>query len=422
MIRSGVILLLFLAPFFCNAQQHSLIYQLRFGSNKYELTAQHKEILSLIYDSLAGKRNYIIYINGHTDNDADSSYNQQLSLKRSLAVKAFLLERGIVDSLLLVQALGEEQPIVANTTPFDKAKNRRVEIIVLFLQEPAIEDIDQGKDTTTRHDCDGDTTVTLKDGYTLTLSKCDWDRNSQCLRIEKKLSYKFTIKENWLKKHIGFKNYRKVVSYEPHYAFYVVSCTDSCFQRPMKLYIPQYRAPTLKTGVKFFQKKNDKNNTTVLKFKKTKLGDSAYYSAEIYCPGVLNCSTDNRCTHLVNLFAKNGISILSYSYYTRNRFSCGDTLVEAKPSTPRRLTDKYTHAFFHTLTILYKGDTITLKDIPIDMFAHGKKKIRTLENEYEKAYFLFIPFKKYYRCGHYKKYKIRAKDLENLTKLQLELE
>lgn len=125
---------------------------------------------------------------------------------------------------------------------------------------------------------------------------------------------------------------------------------------------------------------------------------------------------------MVDLYAKNGVSILSYSYYTRNRFSCGDTLIEAKPSTPKRLTDKYTHAFFHTLTILYKGDTITLKDIPIDMFAHGRKKIRTLANEYEKAYFLFIPFKKYYRCGHYKKYKIRAKDLENLTKLQLNLE
>jgi hypothetical protein len=418
MSRIPVILFLMLAPLVSYAQQQSVVHQVHFGRNKHELSAQNKQILGIIADTLSGKTNYIIYINGHADNDADSSYNQQLSLRRSLAVKEFLVERGIKESLLRVQALGEEQPLVANTTPMQKAKNRRVELVVLFQQEPRVERIEPKKETIVPG-CNGDTTVTLEGGYKLVLSKCDWERNSLCLRVEKKLSYKFEIKENWLKKHIGFKNYKKVISYEPRYEFYVVSCIDSCFQEPVKLYISHYQAPGLKTGTRYSQKKNDKNGSSGLTFKKTKLGDSAYYVADIYCPGVLNCGTDNRCTHLVGLHARNKISILSYSYYVRGRSSYFDSLVEAKPLTPERLTDEYTHAFFHTLTVLYNGDTVTLHDIPIDVFAHGRRKIKTKGSEDDKAYFMFIPFRKKYSCGHYKKYKIRAKDMENLRQFDL---
>jgi hypothetical protein len=134
---------------------------------------------------------------------------------------------------------------------------------------------------------------------------------------------------------------------------------------------------------------------------------------------MINCSTDNRCTHPVSLYAKNRISILSYSYYARSHSSRFDSLVEVKPLRPDLLTDNYTHSFFHRLNILYRGDTITLKNIPIDIFAHGAKKINTRGSQYDKSYFLFIPYRKKYNCGHYKKYKIRAKDIENLEQFNL---
>src|SRR5205085_1849344 len=148
---------------------------------------------------------------------------------------------------------------------------------------------------------------------------CDWEKNRQCLRVERRFTYKFKIKEKWLSKHIGLKNYKKVIRYSPHYEFYIVSCEDSCFQKPMKLYIPHYQAAGLQAGVKYSQKKKDKDGFANLTFKNTRLGDSAYYVADIYCPGILNCGTDNRCTHPVSLYAKNKISILSYSYYERSR-------------------------------------------------------------------------------------------------------
>ena len=419
MIRKLLILLVFFLPLKNYAQQQSVKYEVRYKQNKYELSDQNKETISTIFDTLHGKSNYIVYINGHTDSDADSSYNQQLSLKRSLEVKRFLVAKGIDETLIKVQANGEEQPLVANSTPLAKAKNRRVEIVVLFSQIPQ-EKVIEIKNEIKEPSCIGDTTTTLEGGYVLTMSKCDWERNSQCLRVEKRLTYKFNIKENWLKKHIGFKDYKKVISYEPHYEFYVVACRDSCFQNKMKLYIPHYNAQGLNISERYSQKKNDKNQSATLAFKKTKLGDSAYYVADINCPGTLNCGTDNRCTHNVKLYAKNKIEIVSYSYYTWNPFFNKDSTKTVKPLNDKRIIDQYRNTFFQTLKILYKSDTIQLKNIPIDVFAHGINKIKTKGSKDDKSYFLFIPYRKRYKCGHFKKYKIRAKDIENLRHFNLQ--
>lgn len=415
MLKWIFILSVFFNPLSVFAQQNSLAYQISFEKNKYKLSTKNKQLLSLICDTLVNKTNYKIHINGHTDSDADISYNQQLSMRRSLAVKTFLIEKGIDESIMSVQYMGEEQPLIANTTPLEKAKNRRVELFVLFPQktDERIIEIKNKKNTPV---CLADTTVTLDGGYTITLSKCDWDKNKKCLKVEKRLTYKYIIKENWLKKHLGFKNYKKTINYEPHYEFRVVACFDSCFSKSIKLYIPHYQAPELQTGISFSQKKNDKGISTALIFKKTKLGKNAYYVADISCPGSMKCGFDSRCDHPINLYAKKNISLISYSYYQRRNGSFFDTTIEAKPLSAKKLTDDYTHSIFQSLNLLYKGDTVTLKNIPIDFFAHGLRKIKTKTNV--KSYFLFIPYRKR-KCEHFKKYKIRAKDLEYLKRFNL---
>ncbi|GAB2842226.1 OmpA family protein [Ferruginibacter profundus] len=419
MIRKLLILFVFFLPVKNYAQQRSVKYEVRYKQNKYELSNQNKETISTIVDTLQGRHDYIVYINGHTDSDADSSYNQQLSLKRSIEVKRFLIAKGIDETLIKVQAKGEEQPLVANSTPLAKAKNRRVEIIVLFSQIPE-EKVIEIKNEIKEPACDGDTTITVEGGYVLTMSKCDWEKNNRCLRVEKRLTYKFNIKENWLKKHIGFKNYKKTISYEPHYEFYVVACSDSCFQNKMKLHIPHYNAQGLNISERYSQKKNNNNQSATLAFKTTKLGDSAYYVADIYCPGTLHCGTDNRCTHNVTLYAKNKIAILSYSYYTWNPFFKKDSIKAVKPLHDKSITDQYRNTFFQTLNILHKGDTIQLKNIPIDVFAHGINRIKTKGSKGDTSYFLFIPYRKRYKCGHFKRYKIRAKDIEQLKQFNLQ--
>lgn len=69
-----------------------------------------------------------ITIAGHTDSTGAESYNQQLSMRRAIAVKNYLLDQGIDPSMLETIGYGESRPVADNATADGRAQNRRVEI------------------------------------------------------------------------------------------------------------------------------------------------------------------------------------------------------------------------------------------------------------------------------------------------------
>lgn len=73
-----------------------------------------------------------VVLEGHTDSDGSEAYNQALSEARAESVKQFLIESGGVESAV-VHALGygETHPIAPNDTPLNKARNRRVEALII---------------------------------------------------------------------------------------------------------------------------------------------------------------------------------------------------------------------------------------------------------------------------------------------------
>lgn len=73
----------------------------------------------------------VVQINGHTDSDGSEQFNLKLSEERALSVDNYLRENGNVEHLNMSTAgFGETQPIVPNTNDENKAKNRRVEIVI----------------------------------------------------------------------------------------------------------------------------------------------------------------------------------------------------------------------------------------------------------------------------------------------------
>lgn len=70
-------------------------------------------------------------IDGHTDSDGTDTFNQKLSEERADAIKEALIKFGIRENRLVTKGWGESQPVVPNTTPENKALNRRVEFIAL---------------------------------------------------------------------------------------------------------------------------------------------------------------------------------------------------------------------------------------------------------------------------------------------------
>ena len=70
-------------------------------------------------------------IKGHTDNVGSESYNQKLSEERANSVKTYLISKGIEGSKITSSGFGLSKPIASNDTADGRAKNRRVEFIII---------------------------------------------------------------------------------------------------------------------------------------------------------------------------------------------------------------------------------------------------------------------------------------------------
>jgi outer membrane protein OmpA-like peptidoglycan-associated protein len=75
-----------------------------------------------------------VTIVGHTDSSGTDAINNPLSLDRATSVRDYLTTRGVAVNRFMVDGRGSHEPLVANDTAANKAKNRRVEI---FVAEPA---------------------------------------------------------------------------------------------------------------------------------------------------------------------------------------------------------------------------------------------------------------------------------------------
>ncbi len=73
----------------------------------------------------------VIRVEGHTDSDGSELYNLKLSQSRAESVRAALIERGIEAGRLTAVGFGQQVPIVPNDSEDNKARNRRVEFIIV---------------------------------------------------------------------------------------------------------------------------------------------------------------------------------------------------------------------------------------------------------------------------------------------------
>lgn len=108
-----------------------------FGSGKSELTTSGRKALK----TLAGRMKSdfgptaIFHVEGHTDSDPirKSGYktNRDLSWARARAVHEFLVQEcQIEDDRFVVAGHGPHHPLAPNDSKANKAKNRRVEVLV----------------------------------------------------------------------------------------------------------------------------------------------------------------------------------------------------------------------------------------------------------------------------------------------------
>ena len=105
--------------------------KIEFAFNKAELTAKGKEIVDKVGAVLIKYPSINVEIQGHTDSKGKAKYNLNLSQSRVDKVKAELIIIGVKADRLKSVGYGETKPIVPNDTADNRAKNRRVEFIII---------------------------------------------------------------------------------------------------------------------------------------------------------------------------------------------------------------------------------------------------------------------------------------------------
>jgi OOP family OmpA-OmpF porin len=102
-----------------------------FDFNKAVLKPEAKAKLDDLVGKTKGVNLEVIIAVGHTDSVGSDAYNQKLSIKRSEAVKTYIVSKGIEKNRVYTEGKGEKQPVADNKTGEGRAKNRRVEIEVV---------------------------------------------------------------------------------------------------------------------------------------------------------------------------------------------------------------------------------------------------------------------------------------------------
>jgi len=118
--------------------KHTVGSDVLFASGRATLTTAGKGALASVASEIKGKYSgNTVRVYGHTDSDPIVrskklwSDNLDLSANRAMAVTRYLITKGIKASSLETVGMGSTRPIADNKTKAGKAKNRRVEILVV---------------------------------------------------------------------------------------------------------------------------------------------------------------------------------------------------------------------------------------------------------------------------------------------------
>lgn len=112
-----------------------------FDTNKSDVKGTSATALDRMVGILKEYPDTNILVEGHTDSAGSDDYNLNLSKQRAQSVTNYLISHGISGGRLTTAWYGETQPKADNSTVAGKAKNRRVELVIVAneaLQQEAL--------------------------------------------------------------------------------------------------------------------------------------------------------------------------------------------------------------------------------------------------------------------------------------------
>lgn len=127
--------LCFFAIVASSSQTVNTNYIFNFSATNAELSDSAKEQLELIAAAMKEDTNITVRIVGHTSlTEMDNvAANQKLSEDRAKICIMYLRASGVQQRRIFASGVGSRQPVAADDTEEDRAKNRRVEVRIIRM-------------------------------------------------------------------------------------------------------------------------------------------------------------------------------------------------------------------------------------------------------------------------------------------------
>jgi chemotaxis protein MotB len=118
------------------AVKYTVNSDLAFAAGSWQLSAAGKDVIAKMATVLAPQQQEKIMVAGYTDDTPVGAglraqgitSNRKLSQKRADTVMQYMISQGVNPDMVTARGLGEDYPLVPNSSAAARAQNRRVEV------------------------------------------------------------------------------------------------------------------------------------------------------------------------------------------------------------------------------------------------------------------------------------------------------
>ena len=116
-----------------------ILEQVNFRTDSDEITGRRSfDVLNSVVAILRAMTNIAqVDVQGHTDDRGSAEHNRDLSNRRALSVRTYLIQHGVDETRLVAHGFGPDCPLRPGRSAAARAANRRVQFIIVSPESPA---------------------------------------------------------------------------------------------------------------------------------------------------------------------------------------------------------------------------------------------------------------------------------------------
>ncbi len=123
------------------AEVTGIVRGIQFRADSARLLPGSLKVLAKVAKAMRQNPRLRLEIQGHTDARGEREYNLELSKRRALAVKRWLVEQGLDATRMRTKGFGPDRPTAPNSYFAGRMRNRRVELVYTEARDPATKEV-----------------------------------------------------------------------------------------------------------------------------------------------------------------------------------------------------------------------------------------------------------------------------------------